>query len=197
MGFRAVTLRRAEEAQRGTEKRFFGLVISGAGLCVSGVVEVVRAVTRRRAEEAQRGTEKSFLGLVYSDDSSRSHAVRGNAFCDAPASRNAGAFWYAFPRTAWERGGIIKSFLCAPLCLLRSSLCYSSKANQSSSRSYTMRGNTLCDAPASRDAGASLYAFPRTAWERGGIIKSFLCAPLCLLRSSLCYSSKAIQARCY
>ncbi len=27
------------------------------------------------------------------------------------------------------------------------------------------RGNAVCDAPASRDAGASLYEFPRRPWE--------------------------------
>jgi len=30
--------------------------------------------------------------------------VRGNAWVDAPASRNAGAFLYDLPRTAWEPG---------------------------------------------------------------------------------------------
>jgi len=32
-------------------------------------------------------------------------------------------------------------------------------------RSYALRGNSVCDAPASRDAGASFYGFPRRAWE--------------------------------
>ncbi len=34
---------------------------------------------------------------------SRSHALRGNAYRNAPALRHAGASLAAFPRRAWER----------------------------------------------------------------------------------------------
>ena len=32
-------------------------------------------------------------------------------------------------------------------------------------RFHVLRGNAVCDAPASRDAGPSCYEFPRRAWE--------------------------------
>ena len=72
-------------------------------------------MARRRAEEAQRCTEKRFFII------SRSHVERGNEWVDAPASRNAGAFLSAFPRGAWERDKFLNLSsvaLCASSALL-------------------------------------------------------------------------------